>query len=192
MSVVKKQAMAAAATQSMTANHPSQLSGDIKRDSDQPMRDATSDEDQAQKSPSVADTTKTSQTSLPASQPSSEVTHGSSGATPSIVAPPAQSPSDGAPAQPKQPWEYVDEILNVMKTGHPLMVLTIETMVDQILQRFKATPEEEIYRLVCMLLGDAVQVNRLEVLCCAITDTYSHRVTPLGLRQWTMMDSLPP
>jgi transformation/transcription domain-associated protein len=190
MSVIKKQAMAAAATQSMAANHPSQISGDIKRDTDQPMRDATSDEDQAQKSPSIVDTTKTSQTSLPASQPSPEVAHGSSGPTPSIVAPPAQPQSD-APAQPKQPWEYVDEILNVMKTGHPLMVLTIETMVDQILQRFKATPEEEIYRLVCMLLGDAVQVNRLEVLYCAITDTYSHRVTPPGLRQRMMMDSLP-
>lgn len=46
-----------------------------------------------------------------------------------------------------------------MKTGHPLLVLTIETMVDQILQRFKATAEEEIYRLVCMLLIDAIQVN---------------------------------
>jgi transformation/transcription domain-associated protein len=187
MSVIKKQAMAAAATQSMTANHSSQVSGDIKRDTDQPMRDATSDED---KSPFAADTAKTSQTSLPASQPSSEVTPGSSGVTPSVVVPTAQPPSDGAPAQPKQPWEYVDEILNVMKTGHPLMVLTIETMVDQILQRFKATPEEEIYRLVCMLLGDAVQVNRLEVLCSAITDTHSHRVTPPGLRQRTMMDSL--
>jgi transformation/transcription domain-associated protein len=191
MSVIKKQAMAAAATQSMAANHPSQVSGDIKRDTDQPMRDATSDEDQAQKSPSIADTTKT-QTSLPASQPSPEVTHGSSGATPSAVAPSALPQSDGVPAQPKQPWEYVDEILNVMKTGHPLMVLTIETMVDQILQRFKATPEEEIYRLVCMLLGDAVQVNWLEVLYCAIIDTFSHRVTPPGLRQRMMMDSLLP
>jgi len=161
MSVIKKQAMAAAATQSMTANHPSQAHGDNKRDVDQPMRDATGNEDQAQKSSPAADTAKPSQTSIPASQPSPEVANGSSGTTQSTVAPPAQPSSDGIPAQPKQPWEYVDEILNVMKTGHPLMVLTIETMVDQILQRFKATSEEEIYRLVCMLLGDAVQVNRL-------------------------------
>jgi hypothetical protein len=36
----------------------------------------------------------------------------------------------------------------------------METLVDQINQRFKATPEEEIYRLVCMLLQDAIQVSR--------------------------------
>jgi transformation/transcription domain-associated protein len=153
MSAVKKQAMAAAATQSMTANHPSQVSGDNKRDPDQSMRDATSDENQ--KGP-LAGETKPSQTSPTALQPNVEVAHSPSGQP----APPAQPPNDANPAQPKQPWEYVDEILNVMKTGHPLMVLTIETMVDQILQRFKATSEEEIYRLVCMLLGDAVQVNR--------------------------------
>jgi len=49
MSVIKKQAMAAAATQSMAAGHPPQVSGDIKRDTDQPMRDATGDDDQPQK-----------------------------------------------------------------------------------------------------------------------------------------------
>jgi transformation/transcription domain-associated protein len=157
MSAIKKQAMAAAATQSITTNHPSQMSGDNKRDSDQAMRDDTGDEDQTQKSPSVGDTVTSSQTSLAVSQPNPEVAHGSSAS--GHVVPQAQTSSDATPAQPKQPWEYVDEILNVMKTGHPLMVLTIETMVDQILQRFKATSEEEIYRLVCMLLGDAVQVN---------------------------------
>jgi transformation/transcription domain-associated protein len=60
-----------------------------------------------------------------------------------------------------------------MKTGHPLMILTIETMVDQILQRFKVTPEEEIYRLVCMLLGDAVQVSRSKIIHYGIKHIFS-------------------
>ena len=161
MSTIKKQAMAAAAAQTMVANQLPQVSADNKRDVDQPMRDATGDEDQTQKSPPAGDNGKSSLTSPAVSQPNPEVAHGSSVTQSSVAAPPVQLSSDPTPAQPKQPWEYVDEILNVMKTGHPLMVLTIETMVDQILQRFKATSDEEIYRLVCMLLGDAVQVNKL-------------------------------
>jgi transformation/transcription domain-associated protein len=172
MSTIKKQAMAAAATQSMTATHSSQVAGDKKRDVDQHMRDVAGDEDQTQTSPPVGDMAKSSQTSPAASQPNPEVAHGSS-TQPSIVAPAAQPSSEATPAQPKQPWEYVDEILNVMKTGHPLMILTMETMVDQILQRFKATSDEEIYRLVCMLLGDAVQVSQsrayaVQSLTCAL------------------------
>jgi transformation/transcription domain-associated protein len=182
MSAIKKQAMAAAATQNMTANHPSQVSADNKRDVDQPMRDVTSDEDQ--KSPSVGDTAKTSPA---ASQPNPEVAHGPSSAG---QPPPVQPTNDTTPAQPKQPWEYVDEILNVMKTGHPLMILTIETMVDQILQRFKATSEEEIYRLICMLLGDAVQVIGRGLIGVQPL-IFAHRAMQRELNQRTMMDSLP-
>jgi transformation/transcription domain-associated protein len=155
---MKKQAIAAAATQSMTASHSTQMPSDIKRDVDQPMRDATGGDDQSQNSPPAGDTAKSSQTSPTTQRP--DVTHSSSATQPSTPISHTQLSGDSTPAQAKQPWEYVDEILNVMKTGHPLMVLTIETMVDQILQRFKASPEEEIYRLICMLLGDAVQVNQ--------------------------------
>lgn len=81
--------------------------------------------------------------------------------------PPSQPVTDAAPIQIKQPWDYIDEILAIMKTGHPLLVLTIETMVDQVLQRFKANGEDEVYRLVCMLLGEAVQVRLNDVI-------YSH------------------
>jgi transformation/transcription domain-associated protein len=149
----------------MAAGHPPQVSGDIKRDTDQPMRDATGDDDQTQKSSPIDEPAKSTHAPSVPSQSNPEMIHGPSIAgQPSISAPSAQMPNDATLAQPKQPWEYVDEILNVMKTAHPLMILTIETMVDQILQRFKATSEEEIYRLVCMLLGDAVQVNMLVFL----------------------------
>ena len=56
-------------------------------------------------------------------------------------------------------WEYVDEVVNMLKTAFPLLILSMETTVDQISHRFKATQEEEIYRLICMLLQDAMQVR---------------------------------
>lgn len=65
------------------------------------------------------------------------------------------------PIHLKIAWEYIEEVVQILKTAFPLLILSLETMVDQISQRFKATPEEEIYRLVCMLLQDAVQVGFL-------------------------------
>jgi transformation/transcription domain-associated protein len=59
-------------------------------------------------------------------------------------------------------WEYVEEVVNMLKTAFPLLILSMETTVDQISHRFKATQEEEIYRLICMLLQDAMQVMSVE------------------------------
>ena len=131
----------------MNTTAPNQSIPDAKRDDpDQPMRDGTND------STKKVESKGSNEASTPPAQPH--------GATP-IPQPTSatQNPNDGSSSHPKQPWEYIDELLQLMKTGHPLLVLTIETMVDQILQRFKATAEEEIYRLVCMLLIDAIQVS---------------------------------
>jgi transformation/transcription domain-associated protein len=49
----------------------------------------------------------------------------------------------------------------MLKTAFPLLILSMETTVDQISHRFKATQEEEIYRLICMLLQDAMQVTSI-------------------------------
>ncbi|KAI9001012.1 atypical/PIKK/TRRAP protein kinase [Trametes punicea] len=57
----------------------------------------------------------------------------------------------------RQSWDLIDEIVQILKTAFPLLILTLETVVEQIAQRFKASPEEEIYRLTCMLLQDAMQ-----------------------------------
>lgn len=62
------------------------------------------------------------------------------------------------PVAPLQPWEYVDEILGILKTAYPLLSLSMETFVDQIYQRFKCTEDEDAYRLVVALLSDGVQV----------------------------------
>ncbi|PVU85356.1 hypothetical protein BB560_007056 [Smittium megazygosporum] len=51
----------------------------------------------------------------------------------------------------------IDELLSKLKTAHPLLALSIETMIDQIKQRFKPSIEEEIYKLVSSLLMSAIQ-----------------------------------
>lgn len=73
---------------------------------------------------------------------------------------PPQAPgvpgAPGAPRVPRQPWEMVDEIINHLKTGVPLLALSMEKMVDQIGYRAKPTSEEDIYRFFSALLNDAM------------------------------------
>ncbi|KAI0335467.1 atypical/PIKK/TRRAP protein kinase [Cubamyces sp. BRFM 1775] len=95
---------------------------------------------------------------------------GASAQTPSGSA----GPSRPAPAPPelsiplatRQSWDLVDEIVQILKTAFPLLILTLETVVEQIATRFKASPEEEIYRLTCMLLQDAMQqyIGRMAII----------------------------
>ena len=59
---------------------------------------------------------------------------------------------------PRQAWEHVDEILQTLKTTFPLLILSLETMVDQIQHKFKPSPEEDVYRTICMLISEAIQV----------------------------------
>ncbi|OBZ70424.1 Transcription-associated protein 1 [Grifola frondosa] len=79
-----------------------------------------------------------------------------------------------APAEPRnaadvtiayltRQYDQVEEVVQILKTAFPLLILSMETVVEQIQHRFKATPDEEIYRLTCMLLQDATQqyVTRL-------------------------------
>lgn len=63
-----------------------------------------------------------------------------------------------AAAFPRQASDLVDEVLQVLKTTFPLLILSLETMVDQIHQKFKPPPEEDIYRHICLLLQEAIQV----------------------------------
>lgn len=150
MVFVKKQAAVAMAARAMQANQTVTVNG-IKRDNDLPMQDATAE---------VAGEI------VKRENPTGEVngsqqlpTHGdasTANAAPSLPGHPT------AEAQPtytvRQGWEHVDEVVQILKTAFPLLILSMETMVDQIVQRFKAPPEEEIYRLIGMLLQDAIQV----------------------------------
>ncbi|KAJ1953987.1 hypothetical protein EC988_002681, partial [Linderina pennispora] len=53
--------------------------------------------------------------------------------------------------------EKIDELMSKLKTAHPLLTLSMESMIDQIVQRLKPFPEEDIYRLVHALLSDGLQ-----------------------------------
>ncbi|EGV61555.1 hypothetical protein CANTEDRAFT_131106 [Yamadazyma tenuis ATCC 10573] len=69
---------------------------------------------------------------------------------------------DFAAKQRQKSWEHVDEIMGILKTAYPLLALSLESLVDQINQRFKCTADEDAYRLSVALLNDGVQyLNRL-------------------------------
>jgi hypothetical protein len=85
-------------------------------------------------------------------------------------------------------WEYVEEVVNMLKTAFPLLILSMETTVDQISHRFKATQEEEIYRLICMLLQDAMQVTSIvRAFVLKINCRFSTSTTPFVSIPWMMM-----
>ncbi|WWD20697.1 hypothetical protein CI109_105173 [Kwoniella shandongensis] len=66
-------------------------------------------------------------------------------------------PPASAPPPPRQPWDHVEEIMNMLKTAFPLLALTMEKMVDQISLRAKPGSDEDIYRFFSALLADAMQ-----------------------------------
>ncbi|KAK6988322.1 histone acetylase complex subunit [Favolaschia claudopus] len=63
--------------------------------------------------------------------------------------------SDGT--YPRQASDYVEEVVQLLKTAFPLLVLSLETIVDQVAGKFKSSGEEDTYRHLCMLLSDALQ-----------------------------------
>jgi transformation/transcription domain-associated protein len=71
---------------------------------------------------------------------------------------PITTPPATASTTPKHPWELVDEIMSMLKTGYPLLALSMETMVDQIQLKLKPQADEDMYRLIVALLNDGIQV----------------------------------
>lgn len=63
------------------------------------------------------------------------------------------------PKPSKTPFEQVNDVMSILKTAHPFLALSMETMVDQILARLKPIPEEDIYRVLYALLSSAIQEN---------------------------------
>jgi transformation/transcription domain-associated protein len=72
----------------------------------------------------------------------------------------AGSPVNGPPAQAiaRKPWEYVEEILRTLRTAYPLLVVSMEGIVDSINTRFKCPWDEDSYRLIVALLNDGISV----------------------------------
>ncbi|CCF58558.1 hypothetical protein KAFR_0E04070 [Kazachstania africana CBS 2517] len=62
----------------------------------------------------------------------------------------------------RQPWEHLQELSNILKTAYPLLALSLESLVTQINERFKSTPDEDLFRLINVLLIDGTfNYNRL-------------------------------
>ncbi|KAJ3121303.1 hypothetical protein HK098_003792 [Nowakowskiella sp. JEL0407] len=58
-------------------------------------------------------------------------------------------------AKPKKyAWDYVEEIMGLLKTAFPLLALSMEAMSEQILGKLKPTTDEDVYRLIVALLND--------------------------------------
>lgn len=92
---------------------------------------------------------------------------GASNSTPTMQAAQAQQGNSNASTNNpnnRQPWEYVDEIMGILKTAYPLLALSLETIVDQIYSRFKCPVDEDAYRLIQALLNDGLQyMGRMSV-----------------------------
>lgn len=59
----------------------------------------------------------------------------------------------------RQPGEHIEEVVQILKTAFPLLTVAMETMVDQIQGKFKASFEEDVYRHICLLMHEAVAVS---------------------------------
>jgi transformation/transcription domain-associated protein len=64
-----------------------------------------------------------------------------------------QTPTAATPSHP------LDDIMAMLKTGYPLLALSMETMVDQIQLKFKPQADEDMYRLVVALYNEGIQVQ---------------------------------
>ncbi|KAI9504654.1 hypothetical protein BX070DRAFT_189635 [Coemansia spiralis] len=84
-----------------------------------------------------------------------------------------------------QPASAIDELMPKLKTAHPLLALSMETMIDQIVHRLKPCPEEDIYRLVHALLSDGLQQLYVNVsqgkFDLALVDTIVSNTCRVGL-----------
>jgi transformation/transcription domain-associated protein len=72
------------------------------------------------------------------------------------------TPRGMAPGQMSHPGGQInplDEIMATLKTGYPLLALSMETMVDQIQLKFKPQADEDMYRLVVALYNEGAQVK---------------------------------
>lgn len=72
------------------------------------------------------------------------------------------TPRSMTPGQMSHPGSQInplDEIMATLKTGYPLLALSMETMVDQIQLKFKPQADEDMYRLVVALYNEGAQVK---------------------------------
>ncbi|KAL6949991.1 hypothetical protein ACO0QE_000660 [Hanseniaspora vineae] len=110
----------------------------------------------------------TGSTSVNGTETNSDATAHLSAGAPNVSSPASAGklPSSGEPttneSATRQPWEYLDELNGILKTAYPLLALSLELLVDQICNKFKSNSDEDLFRLINILLNDATaNFNRL-------------------------------
>lgn len=58
----------------------------------------------------------------------------------------------------KHPVEAAEELLSILKTGYPLLALTMENVMEHIVHRMRSTVDEDFYRVLTSLIGEAYQL----------------------------------
>lgn len=72
----------------------------------------------------------------------------------------------------KTPGAHVEDIMSILKSAYPLLTLSMETLVDQILARLKPTPEQEVFNVMLFLLEKYYSENlREEKKCLPILES---------------------
>lgn len=63
----------------------------------------------------------------------------------------------------KHPLESAEDLLSILKTGYPLLALTMENAMEHIVHRLRSTVDEDFYRVLTSLIGEAYQhiMNRI-------------------------------
>lgn len=85
-------------------------------------------------------------------------------------APTDETPKDGGTASQedappaaasdprRSPVDYTDDLLAILKTGYPLLSLSMENMVEHLVHRLRSTADEDLFRVIVTLLSEAFQV----------------------------------
>lgn len=59
----------------------------------------------------------------------------------------------------KSPHEHTEDLTGILKTGYPLLALSLENMVEHIIHRLRSSPEEDLYRIITTLITENIQVH---------------------------------
>jgi transformation/transcription domain-associated protein len=70
-----------------------------------------------------------------------------------------ESNSSEQPFFKKPPHEHTDDLIGILKTGYPLLALSLENMVEHIIHRLRSSPEEDLYRIITTLITENIQVR---------------------------------
>lgn len=69
-----------------------------------------------------------------------------------------ESINSDQPFSKKPPYEHTEDLIGILKTGYPLLALSLENMVEHIIHRLRSSPEEDLYRIITTLVTENIQV----------------------------------